>query len=307
MKILITGGAGFIASHVADKYIEAGHEVRIVDNLSSGNRGNINPKAMFSQVDINDKEALAEVIEEFQPEVINHHAAQINVRVSVDNPELDAKINILGTINLLEIARHTSSVRHIIFASTGGAIYGDADIIPTPENYPAWPISPYGIAKLTVEHYLYYYHHLYKLGYTVLRYGNVYGPRQNPHGEAGVVAIFYNKAKAGESLRINGDGEQTRDFVYVGDVADANLKALEKMPVGSFNIGTSIKTSVNELTDGILATLPNKPEVLHSPAKDGEQQTSCLDISKASQILEWKPSVNLAEGLSKTAEYFLNK
>ena len=305
MKILVTGGAGFIGSHVVDIYIGAGHEVLVLDNLSSGIKANINPQAKFVELDLNDSQ-LKSTIENFKPEVINHHAAQINVRVSVDDPKLDASINILGSLNLLESLKSLPSVKKVIFASTGGAIYGDTDTIPTPEDFPAWPVSPYGIAKLTVEHYLYFYHHTHHLNYLALRYGNVYGPRQNPHGEAGVVAIFYNSAKAGQELIINGDGQQARDFVYVADVAHANLLALDSPQVGSLNIGTAVMTNVNALTDKLVATLPTTPQVVHAPAKAGEQQTSCLDYSKAQKLLGWQPQVSLEEGLQRTAEFFMS-
>lgn len=304
MKILVTGGAGFIASHIVDAYIKNGHQVTIIDNLSTGQKQNLNPEARFHQLDINDPK-LHQLISKEKPEVINHHAAQINVRASVANPQQDATTNILGSINLLEAARQAGSVKKTIFASTGGAIYGDADILPTPEDYPAWPISPYGIAKLTAEHYLHYYHQIHHLPYISLRYGNVYGPRQNPHGEAGVVAIFYQRGKQGQDLTINGDGKQTRDFVYISDVVTANLKALETDQVGIFNIGTSTQTTVNQLTEQLVATLPQAPSVNHGPPKEGEQQTSCLDISKAKQKLSWQPQIDLAEGLKHTARFFL--
>jgi len=306
MKILVTGGAGFIASQITDAYINAGHQVVVIDNLSTGRKENLNPDAKFYSLDINSDE-IEQIFKTEQPEIVNHHAAQINVRTSVSNPKLDATINILGTINLLEAAKKSGSVKKFIFASSGGAIYGDADTVPTSETYWPNPISPYGIAKYTVEHYLYYYHQIYQLPYTALRYGNVYGPRQNPHGEAGVVSIFYQKARDHQPFAINGAGDQTRDFVFVADVVAANLAATTTDITGVFNVGTGIETSVTQLVDNMLTTLDQPFTVDHAPAKAGEQLRSCLDFSKAKSQLNWQPQVTLAQGLERTAQFFLDK
>lgn len=301
-KILVTGGAGFIGSNLVDALITKGHEVIVVDNLYSGKKENINKKAKFYQVDICDKE-LEEVFKKEHPEMVNHHAAQIDLRKSVNDPLFDAKVNILGSINLFNFCVKYK-VKKIIFASTGGAIYGDAKIIPTPENYPAWPVSPYGIAKLTVEHYLYFYYTAYKLPYIALRYGNVYGPRQDPHGEAGVVAIFTQKMLTGDQPVINGDGKQTRDFVYISDVVRSNLLALDNNFVGPINIGTGKETDVNKIFSILNKLTGGRAKEIHGPIKTGEQRTSCLDIKRAKEVLGWEPKVGLEEGLKETVEYF---
>lgn len=305
MNILITGGAGFIASHVADAYIAAGHRVIIVDNLSSGSRDNINPNAVFYERDIRD-ENLEEIFQKERIDVVNHHAAQMDVRRSVADPKFDASVNVLGGLNIFENARKYG-VKKIIFASTGGAIYGEQDYFPADEEHPLRPLSPYGITKLTTEKYLYFYKAVYSIDYIVLRYANVYGPRQNPHGEAGVVAIFCNKLLKGEQPLINGDGKQTRDYVYVGDVVKANLLALSYNGTNTFNIGTGIETDVNFLFRTLSASLnPQCPEQ-HGPAKAGEQQRSVISAKKIESLLGWKPTVTIEEGLRLTAEYFRTK
>jgi len=302
MKILVTGGAGFIGSNLVDKLIDDGCEVVVVDNLFTGKRRNVNSKAKFYKVDICKKE-LAGVFEKEKPEFVNHHAAQIDLRKSVDDPVMDAKINILGSINVLNLCVE-HRVKKVIFASTGGAIYGDAEVLPTPEDYPAWPVSPYGVAKLTVEHYLHFYYKAYGLPYIALRYGNVYGPRQDPHGEAGVVAIFTQKMLREQEVVINGGGRQTRDFVYVGDVVESNIKAHESSFVGPINIGVSKQIDINKIF-GILNRLTGgKAEEVHGPEKSGEQKTSCLSIKRAKKILNWTPRVELGAGLARTVDYF---
>ncbi len=303
MRILVTGGAGFIASHITDAYISQGHEVFVIDNLSSGHQANVNPKAEFQQLDITSSK-LKDAIAAIQPELINHHAAQINVRTSIKDPILDAHTNILGLLNLLESARACGSSQKFIFASTGGAIYGDNDQMPTPESFPAWPVSPYGIAKLTGEHYLHYYHQVHGMPFISLRYANVYGPRQNPHGEAGVVSIFYQKHFQNQPFQINGDGEQTRDFVYVGDVVEANLKASFSSETGLFNIGTATQTSLNQLIDLMKETLELDKQFDHATSQKGEQRHSSLDYSKAQSHLDWQPQTALKQGLSQTAQFF---
>lgn len=304
MKILVTGGAGFIASHIVDAYIELGHKVVIVDNLSTGKKEFVNKKAKFYQVDIRDRSKIREIITCEKPEVINHHAAQISVRDSVDNPINDAEINILGLLNLLEEGRLVG-LKKFILASSGGVVYGEANKLPTPENYyPLQPLSPYGITKLTSEYYLNFYYQTHKIPYLALRYSNVYGPRQNPHGEAGVVAIFTLKLLKNESPIINGDGLQTRDYVYVRDVIAANLKSLTTNVVGSFNIGTGIETNVIEIYENLKEIIGSGIKAKHDPAKVGEQRKSSLDCRKAKDLLGWKAKISLVEGLKKTVEYF---
>jgi UDP-glucose 4-epimerase len=302
MKILVTGGAGFIGSHVVDTFLSAGHEVVIVDNLVTGKRQNLNPQAKFYQIDIRSDE-LHKIFQDEQPAVVDHHAAQMDVRKSVSNPIYDAEVNILGTLNVLQAAVK-SRVQKIIFASTGGAIYGEQEKFPAPEDHPTNPLSPYGIGKLGGEKYLYFYYTTYGLKYVSLRYANVYGPRQDPHGEAGVVAIFTQKMLKNEQPIINGDGEQTRDFVFVKDVAEANLLALSKDIIGCYNIGTGREVSVNQLFDRLVELTQAKVKKIHGPAKEGEQKRSVLDARKAKEVLGWVPRVNLDEGLAQTVAFF---
>ncbi len=302
MKIFVTGGAGFIGSHITDKFIEAGHRVCVIDDLSTGKRSNISPKAKFYHLDIRDKR-LNTAFSQERPDVLCHHAAQINVRKSVEDPIYDADINIFGTLHLLKLSV-THGIKKVIFASTGGAIYGEQDYFPADEKHPTRPISPYGVAKLSVEKYLYYYQQIYNLGYVILRYANVYGPRQDPHGEAGVVAIFTKPMLRGEAPIINGDGEQTRDFVYVMDVVDANLAALQFSENDTFNIGTGMETSVNQLFQEMKKLTKAKIEEKHGPEKKGEQKRSVIDPQKAKNVLGWSPKNSLNEGLKETIEYF---
>jgi len=301
-RILVTGGAGFIGSHVADRLAAAGHDVAVVDNLSTGRREFVPARANFYQYDINSPEA-AELIRAWRPEALVHHAAQMNVRFSVADPVADARENILGSLNLLQAAAE-AQVQRIIFASTGGAIYGDEAPIPARETDSPWPDSPYGIAKLAVEHYLRYYQQEYGLTTISLRYANVYGPRQNGLGEAGVVAIFIEKFLAEEQPIINGDGLQTRDFVYVADVVAANLLALDYPRSGTFNIGTGHETDILTIYLKLqeLAHSPLGP--VHGPAKPGEQRRSALDAGLARETLGWEPLVPLEEGLARTFEAF---
>lgn len=305
MKILVTGGAGFIGSNLADALIEQGHQVCVVDNLSSGQKENLNSKAIFYQKDIQAKE-LSDVFETEKPEAVFHLAAQIDVRKSVADPAEDAKINILGSLNVLEnCVRY--KIKKIIFSSTGGAIYGDSDLIPTPESALQMPISPYGIAKLSIEKYLHYYQKVHGLNYTVLRYGNVYGPRQNAHGEAGVVAIFCNKILNNQAPIINGDGKQTRDYVYVADVVSANLLALNDKKIETYNVGTGLENDVNKVAQLIKESLGTDLDFEHGPAKAGEQMRSCLDYSKIKNNLGWLPQTDLARGIKATADWFKSR
>ena len=302
-KILITGGAGFIGSHIADLLIKKSYQVVIVDNLSSGKTENLNSQATFYQGDICDLDFLEEVFEKEKPQIVSHHAAQINVRTSLENPQFDAEVNIKGSLNLLELSKK-HKIQKFIFASTGGAIYGDTDNRPTPENQCPKPVSPYGIAKFSIENYLHYYNIVWGLNYTALRYSNVYGPRQNPHGEAGVVSIFLDKIKQNEICLINGTGTQTRDYVFVEDVARANLKAIESSFVGSLNVGTAQETSVNQLFETISNNLKKTVESQYRDGPKGEQQTSCLNYQKIQKELGWEPKVNLEKGIQETLEFF---
>lgn len=302
-KILVTGGAGFIGSHVVDLFLEKGYEVAILDDLSTGRESNINPRAKFYKMDIRSPE-VREVFEAERPDYVSHHAAQMDVRRSVAQPLFDADVNILGSLNLIERAKEFG-VKRFVYISTGGAVYGEPEYVPCDEAHPINPICQYGASKHTVEHYLFMYHFNYGLNYTVLRYPNVYGPRQDPHGEAGVVAIFTGKMLAGEPVTINGDGEQTRDFVYVGDCAYANYLAVtvEHQP-GIFNIGWGRPTSVNDIFN-TLAKITEYPHAASfGPAKMGETRHIYLDATKAKRELGWSPSLSLEAGLEKTVEYF---
>ncbi len=303
MNILVTGGAGFIASQIVDEYIRLGHEVTIVDNLSTGRKRNINPKALFHQVDIRDAEATRKIFESGRFDVVNHHAAQMDVRRSVDDPVYDASVNIIGVLSLLESCVKTG-VRRVIFASSGGAIYGEQDYFPADEDHPTRPISPYGVAKLTTEQYLFYYKAVYGIDSVSLRYANIYGPRQNPEGEAGVVAIFTTKLLAGQQPVINGEGKQTRDYVFVGDVVKANVLALQSEGSHVFNIGTGIETDVNQLFHHLRRITKSAAEEKHGPAKKGEQLRSVLTAAKIGKQLGWNPTVTIEQGLEKTVEYF---
>ncbi len=302
MKILVTGGAGFIASHIVDKFIEEGHEVVILDDLSTGFKKNINPKAKFVNLNIRD-EKVSKLFEEEKFDVVNHHAAQMDVRRSVVDPAFDANTNILGTINLLQ-----NSVKHgvnkFMFASTGGAVYGEQECFPADENHPTNPVSPYGISKLSVEKYLYFYFNEHKLNYTILRYANIYGPRQNPFGEAGVVAIFSTKLLKGDQPIINGTGEQTRDYVFVNDVVKANLLTLSDDESDIYNVGTGIETNVNELYNMLNDISGNGQEEKHGPAAVGEQMRSVITSQKLYEKFNWKPSTKLNDGLKETVEFF---
>ena len=303
MRILVTGGAGFIGSHVAEAYLGAGHEVHVLDDLSSGHRENVPGEARFEQLDIRSEDAAA-FVRELAPDLINHHAAQMNVRVSVDDPALDANINIIGLINLLEAVRSAGTGR-VVFASSGGTVYGEPKAFPCLEaSTPTRPVCPYGVSKLTGELYLHYYSEIYDIGYVALRYGNVYGPRQDPHGEAGVIAIFAQRLLADQDCTINGDGLQTRDYVYVGDVVRANLACLETPHRGAVNIGTGRETDVVTLYESIKASVGGNGGCVHGPAKAGESRRNVLDVSLAADALGWSPVTPFEEGLAETVEFF---
>ena len=302
MRVLVSGGAGFIGSHVADRLVADGHDVVILDDLSTGHVEHLQPNARFYQMDLHSP-WIDELFRIERPEAVVHQAAQASVRRSVEDPVFDAGVNVLGTAALLQASVH-HGVRRFLFASTGGALYGDADVTPTPEDYPTLPVSPYGASKLAAEVYLRTFHAMHGLSYAALRYANVYGPRQDPHGEAGVVAIFTRRLLSGEKARINGDGKQTRDFVYVGDVAEANARALGSDAVGSFNVGTGIETDISTIFQLLKRlTGSNQPEE-HGPPLPGEQRRSVVDARKIEKALGWKPKTSLQAGLDATVQYF---
>lgn len=302
MKILVTGGAGFIGSHVCDEFIAKGHSVEALDNLSTGSRKNLSAVVPLAVLDIRSPEAASYIVAH-RPDVVCHLAAQMDVRKSVDDPRFDAESNILGTLNLLEAARR-AGVKKFIFSSTGGAIYGEQDVFPAPETHATRPVSPYGVSKAAGELYLGYYRAQYGLDFVALRYANVYGPRQNPHGEAGVVAIFARRLVARESCTIYGDGAQTRDFVFAQDVARANSLALERDFVGPVNIGTGIETDINRVYELLAAAAGVRQPATHAAAKPGEQRRSCIDPSLAKRVLGWSPTVAVEEGLRQTIAFF---
>jgi UDP-glucose 4-epimerase len=299
--VLATGGAGFIGSHLADALLKRGDEVIVIDDLSTGSSQNLNPDAEFHQLDIRSRQA-AELVRRRRPDAIVHHAAQMSVSRSVREPAFDADVNLMGSINLLEAARQAEA--RFIFASTGGALYGDADILPTPETYPAWPVSPYGVSKLAFEHYLHCYGVQHGLGYTALRYANVFGPRQNPHGEAGVVAIFCLNLLSAEPPTVNGDGKQTRDFIHVADVVRANLAALDSDQRGHFNVGTGRPCDINTLFEMIEGRMEVSIGKRHGPARPGDQRTSVLDSSLIADKLGWRPEMSLEAGVADTVDWF---
>ena len=304
MRILVTGGAGFIGSHVADKLIQLGHEVVVLDNLTTGLVENLPKEAKFVEGDIADEHLVSRLFKHHSFEVVNHHAAQINVRHSVENPASDARVNILGILNLLQASIQTG-VRKFMFASTGGAIYGEQTQFPADEHHPTNPVSPYGISKLASEKYLNYYLLQYNLSFTIMRYANVYGPRQNPLGEAGVVAIFSHLLADGKQVTINGDGLQTRDYVYVGDVVEANTLALDYPDTITFNVGTGIETDVVTLYQSLAEAARTNLTPSHGPAKPGEQQRSSISPTLAARKLGWEPHTDLTEGLSLTYRSFM--
>ncbi|MFQ5702511.1 MAG: NAD-dependent epimerase/dehydratase family protein [Gemmatimonadales bacterium] len=307
-SVVVTGGAGFIGSHVAEGYLREGYDVTIIDNLSTGRRENVPAGAQLVECDIGSPEA-RQLLEGGGFDILNHHAAQMDVRVSVADPEFDARTNILGLLNLMEGGR-AGGVRRVVFASSGGVVYGESNQLPHKEDAPKLPVSPYGVSKLTSEFYLAAYALLYGTEVVSLRYANVYGPRQSPHGEAGVVAIFCSQIKAGEPITIFGDGEQTRDYVFVTDVARANLAAT-RWPVGSvdsidvaaLNVGTARETSVNALAKTLIEVTGASSEIEYKPARPGELERSAVDICRTQRELGWAPRVSLEEGLETTYEW----
>ena len=309
-RALVTGGAGFIGSHVADLYLDNGYEVTVLDNFASGRRENVPERARLVELDLTSADA-ADMVRKGRFDVISHLGAQIDVRKSVANPMFDASVNVVGTVNLVEAVRTSGHPTRFIFSSTGGALYGDFVTPPNIENYPKDPESPYGIAKLSAELYLAYYARVHRVDTVALRYANVYGPRQDPHGEAGVVAIFCNRILTKQPLTVFGDGSQTRDYVFVKDVARANLAAAtrELPPPGrldarGFNVGTGVETSVVALAGALRKAAGSNVPLHYAPARPGEQQRSAVNIEKARKELGWQPTVDLHDGLEETFSFF---
>ncbi len=302
MKILVTGGAGFIGSNVCDAFAAEGHEVVALDNLSSGRRANVAKGIRLIETDLCEAR-IADILKEERPALVSHHAAQVDVRKSVADPTYDARLNLLAMLRLLE-GCVAAGVQKVLFSSSGGAGYGEQETFPAPETHPLHPVSPYGVSKVAGELYLGYYFAQYRLPYVALRYANVYGPRQDPFGEAGVVAIFAQRLLQKNECVVYGDGGQTRDFVYVGDVARANLLALKSSHVGPVNIGTGRETSVNELYAKMAALAGTPRPARHDPPKPGEQRRSVIDPALASKVLAWQPQVSLEQGLAKTLDFF---
>lgn len=294
MNVLVTGGAGFIGSHLAEALLAEGHRVAVVDNLSTGKRENIPAEAHFYEIDIRDA-ALGKVFAEEKPDVVCHHAAQMSVLISMREPTHDASHNIIGSLNVLGCAQ-ASGVKRLIFASSGGTVYGEPQTLPVTEDHPTVPLSPYGISKLSFEHYL----RISEVPHTILRYANVYGPRQNPHGEAGVISIFAERMTKGEEAFVFGDGEQMRDFVYVSDVVAANLAVIAADANGTFNIGTGYGTSINEIYDAVAKATGYPPPRQHLPAKAGEVYRIILDVNRAHTKLGWQATVDLPTGIQQT-------
>lgn len=305
MKIVVTGGAGFIGSHIVDALVSLGHDVHVVDDLSGGYLDNVNPRATLHQLDIRDPK-IHRIWEAHQFDVMYHLAAQMDVRKSVADPAYDADVNIGGLLNLMEAGRK-NGLKKVVFSSTGGAIYGEPEHVPQSELHTLQPLSPYGITKLCSEKYLHFYKETHGVGYVALRYGNVYGPRQNPHGEAGVVAIFAERMLDGKQPTIFGDGLQTRDYVYVSDVVAANLKALSYSESDIFNVGTGVETNVVELFGVLRDALAPTMQEQFAEGKPGEQKRSVLDYTKSHKVLGWAPQVDAQQGLNLVAEWFANK
>jgi UDP-glucose 4-epimerase len=305
MRILVTGGAGFIGSHIVDQCVAMGHEVAIVDNLwqeGGGKKENLNPKATFYRADITDEATLQHIFDEVRPEIVSHQAAQHSVAISTKDPQLDARVNVLGLLNVLTNCTRIGT-RKIIFASSG-ATYGTPARLPIDEEVPQRPESPYGITKMVTEHYLRYWQEANGLTYSALRYGNVYGPRQDPNGEAGVIAIFARRFLNHDTVRIDWDGEQRKDYVYVEDVARANVLAIDRGDNDIFCIGTGRGASVNELYHTLAKITGYSPEIVHAPKRPGDIYLAYFDCSKAERVLSWKPQVTLEEGIAKTVDFF---
>jgi len=304
MRILVTGGAGFIGSNTVDALVAtAAHEISIIDDLSAGKPDQVNPSARFYQADIRDAGEVSRIVASERPEVMIHFAAQMDVRRSVADPAADAQVNLVGFLNLMEAGRQ-HGLRRVVFSSTGGAIYGEQDFFPADESHPCRPVSPYGVAKFATESYLYFYGAQYGIDYAAMRYANVYGPRQDPHGDAGVVAIFCGRLLENKPVTIFGDGEQTRDYVYVGDVVCANVAAVSAAVTGPINIGTGIETSINRLYQTLAGVAKSGQAPAYAPGRPGEQSRSAIAAGRAERELGWKPQVTLEEGLRRTYEFF---
>lgn len=305
MKFLVTGGAGFIASHIADRLIEEGHKVVVIDDLSFGSKENINPRATFYHMDIRDKD-LKDVFKKEKPDIVNHHAAQVNLRKSVENPLFDAEVNILGSINLLECSIKYG-VKKFIYSSSGGAIYGEPASLPVKETHEIKPLSQYGINKHTVEHYLYIYYVNHQLHYTTLRYPNIYGPRQNPHGEAGVVAIFSEQMISGEQPTIFGDGSKTRDYLYVSDVVDANILVIDQGDNKAYNLGWGLQVTDYKIFQTVRDAVGCSIEPIYGQKRPGEIDRISLDCGRIRKELGWQPKVPLGEGVANAVEFYRKK
>ncbi len=305
MRILITGGAGFIGSHIVDQYVSAGHEVAVVDSLwaeGGGKESNINANVRFYRADITDDEKLGKIFDEVRPEVVNHHAAQHSVAVSMKEPRLDARVNVLGLLNVLTHTKRVNA-RKILFSSSG-ATYGTPVRLPLDEDTPQRPESPYGITKLIAEHYLRFWHDTYGLNYTAFRYGNVYGPRQDPNGEAGVIAIFARRFLAHEGVRIDWDGEQKKDYVFVTDVARANLLALQRGDNDIFCIASGRAVSVNEIYKTLASLTGFEAPISRAAKRPGDIYQAYFKTGRAERILGWKPEVSFEEGVKQTVDFF---
>jgi UDP-glucose 4-epimerase len=304
VRILVTGGAGFIGSHVVDAYVMAGHEVAVLDNFSTGREDNVSSAATIHRVDVRDRDAVDKAFVSFRPELVNHHAAQSEVPKSVADPVYDAHVNILGGLNVLK-ACADHGVHKIIFSSTGGALYGEPDVVPADEDHPLRPLSPYGTSKLAFEHYLGTFRRTFGVDYTILRYANIYGARQDFHAEEGrVVAIFAGRMLAGRPVTIDGTGEQSRDMLHVGDVATANLAVLDKGSGGTFHISTGIPVTVNDLFRKLALITGYRLDPIFGPARKGDVYRIALDNGRARSVLGWEPRINMEEGLSLTVDYF---
>jgi UDP-glucose 4-epimerase len=302
-SVLVTGGAGFIGSHVVDALIDAGHDVSVIDNLATGRRENVNERATFYEVDLRDAERTRQVVEETDPDVVHHLAAQAGVRQSVADPLYDAECNIIGSLNLIQACR-SSGVKRLIYASSGGAVYGEPEELPVKESAPAQPLSPYGVSKYAVECYLRAAREAWGFQYVVLRYANVYGPRQDPLGEAGVIAIFTSTMLKGDTPHVFGDGEQTRDYVYVKDVVGANLAAMNGPALQTYNVGTGIETSVCKLFEDLALTIGFTQQPIHDDPRPGEVRRTMVDASRLSEDTGWRPQYDLARGFQETVEWF---
>lgn len=303
MRVLVTGGAGFIGSHLADRFVADGHTVLVIDDLSSGVRTQVPEAARFVQADIRSEEAKAAVLA-FAPHIVCHQAAQMDVRRSVAEPAFDAAVNVVGLVNIVESARIAGALEHVLFASSGGAMYGEQDVFPAPESHPRRPESPYGLTKGIGEDYLDWYHRTYGITYAAMRYGNVYGPRQNPHGEAGVIAIFTSRFLAGQDVTVFGTGAQTRDYVFVKDVVEANMAALEARAVGGWNVARGEETDVNALASTLHELCGANGSIHHAPARAGEQQRSVIDPSALRDKTGFEPTTTIRDGLAETVAWF---